>query len=441
MPKTVTVIDFSVAKILVSTFEQKKLSEELGKSALSQRSKEQLAKAIEKGKNEHDETRQGVTETTAGVLFDVLRAIGWDPVSQKAFLFDSKGQPWVPKPKESHPFEYLNSGIRIPGIWILQSYVDEPVDVDMIKCSFSEAEIPERWEGPKSWSEETRIAYIKHYKTKREQVEQDRELGKPGRYHNDMLAALELWYGAREQPDGRSRIRPLELRLRRSWFYLFDFVQTCLQATRDGRVLKGNPIHSLPIQRDTESCSLPALYPDIPFRIGVGTVVLSCDNKVVVPLRSRSPTQGRAHAFAVSAGEGMLADDSTKGFPWIGTTSVRALQDELGLRCEEEIDYCRNDLKVLGFMLDWEIGEPFFAVLVKTKRRFKEIHELWRSARDRWEHKDVLGVPWNRRNAMMLLRGQLRFKGKTYPVASKREQANFGMALRAEFPDLRREEH
>lgn len=440
MPKTLIQVDLQELKSNLATPPLKsKFSDELNRSALGSRRIAQFDSWALKGENDKGATRQGIQEDTAQILWNVMCAIGWDPSTGNGFLFQNNGTTWKPAPKTRDAHEYQIAGVAIPGISILQSFVDEPVAVGEIQCSFSSTEQPDRLQGPVSWSEQTRSAYTNHWSEKLAKVEERRNRGEPARYHNDLLAALESWYGHREQTASGSRIRPLNLTLGKTWYYQFDFVQTCLRACRDRQHFLGNPLSAAPEPQETEALDLPQAFPYIPFRIGVGTVVLSADEQVVVPVRSKRPTQG-GPGFAISAGEGMLArDKNLQGRPCIGVTSIRALREELGLSCEGGIDFSQSDLKVLGFMLDWRIGEPFFSVLVKTKRRFDEIRELWRSAVDRWEHDDVLGVRWNQRNGMMLLSGKLRVKTKVYTAASPREQANYGMALKACFPKLRRE--
>src|SRR5207244_3157314 len=119
----------------------------LSKSALQPSRKRQFDDWAEHGKIADGKTRQGINENTARILWGVMCAIGWNPNLGNSFLFGKNGKPWEPKPQVRNPNEYQIAGVTIPRISILQSYIDEPVSVDMIECSFSESAIPSRLEG------------------------------------------------------------------------------------------------------------------------------------------------------------------------------------------------------------------------------------------------------------------------------------------------------
>ena len=182
-------------------------------------------------------------------------------------------------------------------------------------------------------------------------------------------------------------------------------------------------------------------YPFLSFRMGTGTVVITRDNKIVVPVRSKKDMIAGA-GYHLSVAEGMYEVDvqacigkyfnepitrTARRDPSVVATSVRGLKDELGLVAGEHYD--PNDLLCLGVLFDVRRLQPYVVFYLKCKRDFERVHHLWERAADRWENIDVLGLDWNEHTAEQLVKGRgVRFNGQEQPLASNHALAGYMLA-------------
>ena len=170
------------------------------------------------------------------------------------------------------------------------------------------------------------------------------------------------------------------------------------------------------------------------FKIGTGTVFITSDRKITVSLRARSQFIVGGAKYHLSTAEGMLRPaDEIDGQISPFFTSIRSLNDELGLQAEE--DFISDDIQCIGLFLDTFRAQPFFMFYVKSSQiTFNELKDKWRFfAKDRHENRDIIGLDWNLSTAKVLVKGQLNYTGSEVTVASNHAQTGFMVASLHEF--------
>lgn len=170
------------------------------------------------------------------------------------------------------------------------------------------------------------------------------------------------------------------------------------------------------------------------FKIGTGTIFITSDGKIAVSLRARSQFVVGGAKYHLSTAEGMLRPaDEIDGQVSPFFTSVRSLNDELGL--QTETDFMSGDIRCLGLFLDTLRAQPFFIFYVKSSQvSFNELKDRWRLfAKDKHENRDVIGLDWNLSTAKVLVKGHLNYTGSEITVASNHAQTGFMVASLHEF--------
>ncbi len=167
------------------------------------------------------------------------------------------------------------------------------------------------------------------------------------------------------------------------------------------------------------------------FRIGVGAVLITSDNQVVVSIRSQHQLIAGGMRYHLSAAVGMLRPvDERDGEPSPFLTCTRALKDELGLRDGEHFDM-EADVRCIAIGMDVLRAQPYFLFFVRTPSTpFMSIRKQWQlEAEDRHENRDVVGLPWTAEVARSLAAGELRYRSDTVGAASN--HARFGYTIAA----------
>lgn len=167
------------------------------------------------------------------------------------------------------------------------------------------------------------------------------------------------------------------------------------------------------------------------FRIGTGSVLISSDNQVVVPVRSNRQLIVGGHLFHLSTAEGMLRPiDVHDGEPSPFATCIRALGDELGIRAGEHYQP-DDDMRCLAVGMDTERAQPYVVFIVRTANTsFDAIRRQWLlEAEDRHENSDIQGLPWTPDVARALAAGRLPYQSAAVVGASN--HVRFGYTLAA----------
>ena len=173
------------------------------------------------------------------------------------------------------------------------------------------------------------------------------------------------------------------------------------------------------------------------FHIGTGTVFITCDDKVIVSVRSRRQFIVGGATYHLSAAEGTLRPkDELDGEFSPFRTSVRSLEDELGLKAD--VDYRVNDLRCLGFLLDTLRAQPICLFYVKSESvTAGQARQRWQTKSvDKHENNHLVFMDWNENAVRILLAGRIDVDGKVYEIASNHAQAGFVLAVLHAFGEV-----
>jgi hypothetical protein len=170
------------------------------------------------------------------------------------------------------------------------------------------------------------------------------------------------------------------------------------------------------------------------FKVGVDTIFITSDNQIVVSIRSNLQFVVGGAAYHLSAAEGMLRPvDQIEGKPSPFSTSIRSLQDELGLIAG--VDYDPDDLRCIAIAMDTLRAQPVCMFYIRSRSiTFKDLKQKWQlEAVDKHENSDIIGRGWNTETARLLIDGQLDYKGALIRWSSNHAQLGYRIAALHEF--------
>ena len=145
------------------------------------------------------------------------------------------------------------------------------------------------------------------------------------------------------------------------------------------------------------------------FKVGTGLAFITNDGYLISTVRSNRqlivPGDEKSIRLHLSTAEGMLKGDLIKEKPNPFYTAYRSLDDELGLKMEEDIRI--SDIKSTGFYLDTMRAQPFFSFILKHGNLTAEdVFDRWkRSPKDKHENKYVLALEFSPENISKLFKG------------------------------------
>lgn len=239
----------------------------------------------------------------------------------------------------------------------------------------------------------------------------------------------------------------VRLRLKPTTYYQF-FLNTQLDKRTVIDGVETTPREKLGLPREGLRFETLKDFPYLSCRIGTGTVVVTADNRIVVPVRSvKLAIAGQetgTHSYHLSVAEGMFAQDvdaavckffgrppteASSRTPSVIATAIRGLEDELGLIAGQH--YNPRHLRCLGMLFDVKRLQPYFVFYIETAAhvKFSTVQDCWLHASDKPEAIDLLGLPWNNRTARRLvLADRITYQDKPLPIASNHALAGYMLA-------------
>jgi len=338
---------------------------------------------------------------------DVAPALGFGPITHVRLL------PWR-EAVDGPPMESMHSAVRkvlarssgspedvlgacrIDRVQLGQAFLDSPLPEARLTATYRREWI--------EWPSQHRVLFESLLAERQARAEEDGEtLDNNGGY------SLRWVRPQRDQDGDNPRVNGFDLLLYPSDYFHFVVPNTLL----DRRVLvppadEPRPLREI-IGLEEDRLSLDTLR-DLPyhFRIGTGTLIETADGYWILTVRSRTQLVakggGKANRVHVSAAEGMLrgratleptVDVNASGMPTPFQTAVRALEDELALRCGDKgTDYSRSSLKLLGYFLDKERAQPFFIFLLRDSNLTRDaVFRRWNAIPpDRHENRALFAV-------------------------------------------------
>lgn len=157
-------------------------------------------------------------------------------------------------------------------------------------------------------------------------------------------------------------------------------------------------------------------------RLGVGVIIVTEDNKVVLPIRSRFVSEGLPNTYSCSIDETVFADDTLgkvagllgmtvsrieANAPSPVATVIRALEKELGLVPGQHYD--PNGLRLLAVTLSRDDVCCSLYLFLKTNCPSHTVVDQWRHsphASDRNENAEILTPCWEEEVAAALVNGE-----------------------------------
>lgn len=201
-------------------------------------------------------------------------------------------------------------------------------------------------------------------------------------------------------------------------YFSFVFPNLCLEkpyysdATQENHTLRD----MLSLDKKVLSISTMRNFPQVQFKVGTGTLVVTKDGYVICSVRSMNQfIAGKQSndeiSVHLSAAEGMYRsvnnplcsdiDDQNKPSPF--ATSARSLKDELNLSDEH---FETKNISCIGYFTDLKRAQPFFLFYLQLNLTIDEFFSIYsNTSADIHENEAIFALPKNFENLNKLFSG------------------------------------